>query len=161
MVSTSPNPPQPDILLLDTNILLIYARDGEPSRRLDQQLGLQAGRAQGIISVITVGEANAFAMKRNWGEKRRERLMEMMRSKLIPVDINRAEIFAAYAEIDYFSEKLAKPARPMGQNDMWIAATAHVLQIELVTTDKDFDHLHGTKLNRRWIDPTSLKPKSI
>lgn len=45
----------------------------------------------------------------------------------------------------------------LGQNDMWIAATAHVLDCELVTTDKDFDHLHGAKLRRRWIDPNSLR----
>jgi tRNA(fMet)-specific endonuclease VapC len=137
---------------------LIYAREGEPSRHLEERLGLQAGHVQGMISVITVGEANAFALKRNWGQKRRERLMELIRSKLVPIEINRAEIIAAYAEIDHFSEKVVKPARPMGQNDMWIAATARVLQIELVTTDKDFDHLHGKKMNRRWIDPISLKP---
>jgi len=46
----------------------------------------------------------------------------------------------------------------MGQNDMWIAATAHVLGCELVTTDKDFDHLHEAKVRCRWIDPASLKP---
>jgi tRNA(fMet)-specific endonuclease VapC len=74
----------------------------------------------------------------------------------ILIIINRPEVLAAYAEIDHYSEKVVKPAHPMGQNDMWIAATAHVLNCELVTTDKDFDHLHGQKLRRRWIDPISL-----
>jgi predicted nucleic acid-binding protein len=29
----------------------------------------------------------------------------------------------------------------MGKNDIWIAATASVFDLKLVTTDKDFDHL--------------------
>jgi tRNA(fMet)-specific endonuclease VapC len=161
MVAATTNPPSPQVLLFDTNILIIYAREGEPYRRLEAQLGLRNGRAQGIVSVITVGEALAFARKRNWGVKRREMLTELIRTKLAPIDINRPEILAAYAEIDHYCEKGVKPAHPMGQNDLWIAATAHVLNCELVTTDKDFDHLHGQKLRRRWIDPESLKsPKS-
>lgn len=157
MVASATPHRQPDVLLLDTNLLIIYAREGEPSRRLEAQLGLQAGRAQGLISVVTFGEAIAFALKNNWGPKRRQTLVELIRTKLIPIDINRPEILEAYADIDHFSEKVSKPARPLGQNDMWIAATAHVLDCELVTTDKDFNHLHGIKLRRRWIDPNSLR----
>jgi len=29
----------------------------------------------------------------------------------------------------------------MGKNDLWIAATAHVVDATILTTDKDFDHL--------------------
>lgn len=160
MVAASPKPNSSDVLLLDTNVVVVYARDGEPSRILEAQLGLRDGRAQGLVSVITVGEAIAFALKNNWGDARRNQLMELIRTKLVPVDINRQEILAAYAEIDHFSEKIEKPAKPMGQNDMWIAATARVLDCELVTMDKDFDHLDGTKIRRHWIDPSSLKPKA-
>lgn len=32
----------------------------------------------------------------------------------------------------------------MGKNDLWIAATAHVTQSILITTDLDFNHLHKT-----------------
>ena len=32
-------------------------------------------------------------------------------------------------------------ARNMGKNDVWIAATALYLDMELHTTDNDFDHL--------------------
>ncbi len=157
MVAAPPNPPPENVLLLDTNILLIYAREGESSRILERRLGLQAGRIQGLISVISVGETHAFALKLNWGSKRRDRIIDLIQSKLVPIDIHRPEIIKAYAEIDHFSEKVVKPARPMGQNDVWIAATALVLGCELVTTDKDFDHLHEAKIRRRWIDPASLK----
>ena len=40
----------------------------------------------------------------------------------------------------------------MGKNDLWIAATAHASGAVLVTTDKDFDHLHGIWLNREFVD---------
>jgi tRNA(fMet)-specific endonuclease VapC len=31
----------------------------------------------------------------------------------------------------------------MGKNDLWIAATTHLAQASLITTDADFDHLNG------------------
>ncbi|TVR37243.1 MAG: PIN domain-containing protein [Balneolaceae bacterium] len=31
----------------------------------------------------------------------------------------------------------------VGKNDLWIAATAHITNSKLVTTDDDFDHLDG------------------
>ena len=33
------------------------------------------------------------------------------------------------------------PARNMGKNDLWIAATASAFNLKLATTDKDFQHL--------------------
>lgn len=158
MVATSLNPARNDVLLLDTNIVVIYARAGEPSLRLEEQLGLQSGRVEGFVSIVTVGEAIAFALKKKWNQQRQDGLMELVRTKLVPIDINKPEILSAYAEIDHFSEQVVKPARRMGKNDLWIAATAKVLNCELVTTDGDFDHLNGVKIRRRWIDQTTLKP---
>jgi len=34
-------------------------------------------------------------------------------------------------------------ARNMGKNDLWIAPTASVLDMDLLTSDKDFEHLDG------------------
>jgi predicted nucleic acid-binding protein len=44
-------------------------------------------------------------------------------------------------------------SRNMGKNDIWIAATASVLNATLVTTDADFDHLNGVFLTVAYIDP--------
>jgi tRNA(fMet)-specific endonuclease VapC len=41
----------------------------------------------------------------------------------------------------------------MGKNDVWIAATAKATDVVLLTTDKDFDHLHDVLITRIWIDP--------
>ena len=52
-----------------------------------------------------------------------------------------------YAQVDAFSQgkltntPLQSSARNMGKNDIWIAATALYLDMELHTTDNDFDHL--------------------
>jgi tRNA(fMet)-specific endonuclease VapC len=35
----------------------------------------------------------------------------------------------------------------MGKNDLWIAVTASLLQIPLLTSDADFNHLEGHFLN--------------
>lgn len=40
----------------------------------------------------------------------------------------------------------------MGDNDLWIAATASVTNTPLITTDKDFEHLNGVFLELIWID---------
>ena len=40
----------------------------------------------------------------------------------------------------------------MGKNDLWIAATAHASGAVLVTTDQDFEHLHGVWLDRELVD---------
>ncbi len=40
----------------------------------------------------------------------------------------------------------------MGDNDIWVAATASVLNANLLTTDHDFDHLNGIFVNVFYID---------
>ncbi len=58
-------------------------------------------------------------------------------------------MYRLYADIDTFSQgkhetrTLTTSARNMGKNDLWIAATTAVLRANLLTTDKDFDHLDG------------------
>jgi tRNA(fMet)-specific endonuclease VapC len=52
-----------------------------------------------------------------------------------------------YAEIDVYSQshhpilRLPTSARKMGKNDLWIAATAAILNATLLSTDADFEHL--------------------
>jgi tRNA(fMet)-specific endonuclease VapC len=64
-------------------------------------------------------------------------------------------VVVAYGEIDTASHSFG---HKMGKNDLWIAATARVLGLTLLTTDKDFDHLHPTWVDREWVDPTSKLP---
>lgn len=66
------------------------------------------------------------------------------------------DVFDAYAAIDALSESIGIS---MGKNDVWIAAGVNTLQALLLTTDKDFDHLHPNYISRDWIDPALFKAK--
>jgi tRNA(fMet)-specific endonuclease VapC len=74
------------------------------------------------------------------------------------IDLNFRDIIDRYAEIDAFSQgrldgrKSNFTARNMGKNDLWIAATASVLDATLLTTDNDFNHLHDEFLSVAKID---------
>lgn len=55
-----------------------------------------------------------------------------------------------YAEIDTF---MVKHGHPVGDNDVWIAATAAAAGAVLLTTDKDFDPMHDRFLTRVYFEP--------
>ena len=143
--------------LLDTNILVIYVRATELTRRIEQDLKLLTGENDLVISVVTVGEIKSIARRNKWGKKKIESLEELLQRFLV-ADINVEAIVEKYAEIDTFSQgklpdkKVDFTARNMGKNDLWIAATGSVLNLMLVTTDGDFDHLHDEYLTVKKID---------
>lgn len=56
---------------------------------------------------------------------------------------------------DYTSYPFRTP-RNMGKNDLWIAATASLLNLQLVTTDGDFDHLDQTFLSLKKVFPKDI-----
>jgi len=101
------------------------------------------------VSVITIGEALAFARFCDCGDRRLDALRSLLREFVI-VDITSRAVLERYAEIDTF---LKRTGRTVGDNDTWIAACASVAEATLLTTDRDFDPLHGTYLDRVWIDP--------
>jgi predicted nucleic acid-binding protein len=143
--------------LLDTNILVIYVRATELTRKIEQDLKLLTGENDLVISVVTVGEIKSIARRNKWGKKKIESLGELLERFLV-ADINVEAIVEKYAEIDTFSQgklpdkKVDFTARNMGKNDLWIAATGAVLNLILVTTDGDFDHLNDEYLNVNKID---------
>jgi len=147
--------------LLDTNIVLTYARNTEVTKKLEAKLKLLSGDHRLIISIVSVGELKAFMKKNKWGNKKISQL-ERLVDKFMVADINVEEIIERYAEIDAFSQgklenrKSKFTARNMGKNDLWIAATASYLDVELITTDKDFEHLNGEYLIVNQIDLTKL-----
>jgi tRNA(fMet)-specific endonuclease VapC len=104
------------------------------------------GKNDGIISFASVGEALAFSLKNKWGISKQDKL-EILLSSITTIEIAGRELADAYANIDAFSQGRHPTlnsnftARNMGKNDLWIAATAHVYETTLLTTDNDFDHL--------------------
>lgn len=144
--------------LLDTGIVLGYARSAGYAEDVDKKFDIFANTP--LVSVVSKGEIYALAIQRNWGSNKLKLLDELLR-KLPVVDINDDQLIKRYAEIDAYSlgKNSAKPlpkghtARPMGKNDLWIAATASVVKAALLTTDHDFDHLNTTFLEVVYIDP--------
>ena len=143
--------------LIDTNILVIYVRDTDLTRRLEENLRLLTGRNNLVISVVSIGEIKSIAKQNKWGEKRVRRLIEIL-SQFLIADINVEDIIESYSEIDTYSQgKLEGKAtsftsRNMGKNDLWIAATAHVTGATLITADKDFGHLSPYFLKLEQVD---------
>jgi tRNA(fMet)-specific endonuclease VapC len=140
--------PETALILLDTNILVYLLRGKTVGKQIEADHKLYQRRLKPLISFITVGEMLALTLKFNWGNQRKEKLKNLLHELTI-VNIHEQNIVQTYANINHFSEKTIKPARPMGQNDMWIAATARCLDAWLITMDKDFDHLHQNKYIKR------------
>lgn len=133
---------------LDTGILLHYARGSALYTKIEQEEELQSGNAVLFTSVVNIAEIRSLALQSGWGERKLNLVMNQIQRMLV-TDIVAADqlLLKAYVEIDCWSKnKLPGRQRgasnPMGKNDLWIAATTHVLNATLLTLDGDFDHLH-------------------
>jgi len=147
-------------LLFDTNILLGLGK----SERAKQILKLINPDDNKIFaSIATMGELKSLLLQNNWGASRLQSLDHLLEDVVV-VDINE-NMMGTYAEIDAFSQR-RNPSysdypfptpRNMGKNDLWIAATAALLGLKLVTTDADFNHLHNVFIEVNCIKPEVLR----
>lgn len=147
--------------VLDTNIILSTLLNDKFDQYFERTYRKESDNL--VLSVVSEGELHALALKRNWGNKRVTQLLTVIRQYLIyPVKVQ--QLIGSYAYLDAYSQNklVNKPmakkfnARNMGKNDLWIAATAHVLSATLITTDKDFEHLNGTFFPIEFIDMNSF-----
>lgn len=137
------------LLLLDTNIVILLVRGGAVGQAIDSRFRLRERAERPLVSVVTLGEALAFARQRNWGADGIARLRDLTR-ELVPVNISAQPVLDRYAEIDTFMKRSGKT---LSDNDLWIAACASASEATLLTTDRDFDPLVGQYLDRVWVDP--------
>lgn len=138
------------LYLLDTNIIVHLVRNSDTGKAVEQRFALLSPEQELTISAVSKGELLSFAIQSAWGKRKMERLYKMLDGILsFPVEGN-SPLMEAYADIDAYSQgkhpNFLSPAgfssRNMGKNDLWIAATAFLLDVPLITTDNDFDHLH-------------------
>jgi len=138
--------------LLDTNIVLIYLRDERTKNFIEQEFAPFDTMNIPIVSVVSLGEIESIALRNNWGEKRFA-AVERFFEKCLVTDIHSKDVIRRYGEIDAYSQgklkdnPLNNSSRNMGKNDLWIAATASVINAKLLTSDKDFVHLYPSYLN--------------
>jgi len=103
--------------------------------------------AKTLVSVVVAAELRSFALKADWGYQK-VRAINLLVERFPPIEIT-DKLIDSYALIDAYSQGKLKgqplppgmSARNMGKNDLWIAATALYFDVELHTTDRDFDHL--------------------
>lgn len=130
--------------LLDTNALVHLVREDARGQSLEQKYGVLTGSAAPLICTVTEGEIRSLALQFAWGSVKRQR-MALLLGRLVAVPLNHPGLMNAYAVIDAFSKRNGKR---MSKNDIWIAAAANATGADLLTTDRDFDHLHPLFLNR-------------
>ena len=141
--------------LLDTNILLYYIRQDHLWDKVQNRFDLKTGI--NAISIINIGELWSIALRNQWGERRLKQL-ENISNEFTVIDLNIESVIKRYGEIDAFSQgklkerPLSTSARNMGKNDLWLAATASVLNLTLITSDQDFNHLAPTFLSLEALD---------
>jgi tRNA(fMet)-specific endonuclease VapC len=146
-------------LLLDTNVLIYLAKD----RTLTLLHRVNPDNQKVYVSVVTIAELKSFALQNGWGA-RKLGLLESLLEDISVIEVG--EILSdTYAQIDAYAQHrnprftnyAFKTARNMGKNDIWIAATAALLGLKLVTTDRDFDHLHGVFFDVQLFTPSDLQ----
>ena len=144
----------------DTNFLILFIRDNSPNENIRNVVNPQ--RRQEYISLVSQVELKSFAVQNDWGKLRMNKIQKLLDS-LNVVDINNPFVLDKYVDIDTFSQRKHptisspfKTPRNMGKNDIWIASTASVLNLQLVTTDSDFDHLNGIVLSVNKYLPKAL-----
>jgi tRNA(fMet)-specific endonuclease VapC len=142
------------VYLLDTNIVLHATRQDSPvSAALDAQFQLSQLPFRPAVCEVSIGELWAFAGK--WGERRRDLLRRTI-DELLVISIRREAIYLRWAELYSHARAHGLPIQH-DHNDVWIAATAHVTGLRLLSTDgKAFLPLRGTP----WVDLTLVDSKT-
>jgi len=144
--------------VLDTNIVLGYLRGAPYAAYIEKTFSPLTPPNIPFQSVASVAELESFVLPLGYGAEKRRRLDELIR-RVPLVNIESPCLVDRYAEIDAFRQNKhpkhkrdGQNAFAMSDNDIWIAATASVLQATLLTTDKDFAPLNQVFLDVCVID---------
>ena len=147
-------------VLLDTNIILNLIRACNYQQVFEFVI---PENCKIFISIVSEAEIRSIAIRQNWGKRKLNSLDGFLVGVSI-VEVNPL-LVPTYAQIDSYSQRKNpefgpypfKSARNMGKNDLWIASVAAILNLQLVTTDNDFDHLHGVFFEVRKMNPDGFK----
>jgi tRNA(fMet)-specific endonuclease VapC len=138
------------LYLLDTNILVRLIRQDSFGQYLNTTYSFLTTDPRPLISVVTDGEIRSLAHQWRWGRQKKEQMRFLVGFfRRAPID---DVVLETYALMDAYSETIGKP---MGKNDVWIAAAAFAYDAHLVTTDHDFTHLTPVFITLDLVDPQS------
>ena len=129
--------------LLDTNIC-IYIKNHRPAEVLARFTKLPPGKV--AMSVITYGEL-CFGAEKSAKPKETRQILEHL-TALIPVLPLDASISTHYGKI---RQHLQASGKPIGNNDLWIAAHALANKLILVTNNTtEFERVPGLRVEN-WV----------
>lgn len=120
--------------LLDTNAIIAFLKgDIKVSQKLSAEKEL-------FVSCVSVGEMyyganNSFQKDKNIALY--DSFFETC--KILSID---SKVAASYGELRFYLKTIG---RPIPENDIWIAATAQVFSLSILTFDKDFSYF-GNKV---------------
>ena len=119
-------------LLLDTNaVIALFAREPLIERRLEVATDV-------FVSCVALGELYFGARKSTRPTENLTRVEEFSTTvAVLPCD---SEIARTYGIV---KNRLREKARPIPENDVWIAATACNHDLILLTRDAHFDSVEG------------------
>jgi tRNA(fMet)-specific endonuclease VapC len=137
--------------VLDTSALLPLLRGKELGELIDRTFGLRAAPYLHTLSIVTHAELWVLIERNGWGDDRKA-AVEKALQEFVTVDVAGSQIVSAYRKVEASSVGIT-----MGKNDVWIATTAMITGLPLITTDKDFNHLDGKLLQVHYVDPASTQ----
>ena len=144
------------LYLLDTSILLHFARGRELGRYIRSTFELDSLVFRPLVSIVRHGEIWVLADRNRWdAEKRAE--CERILQDVITEELGDQNILDAYVELSRVAMEYPGGARKLGDNDMWVAATAKAAQAILLTTDRDFLIFHPDYFTITYIDPAAFR----
>jgi len=129
--------------LLDTDIC-IYVRKKKPDKLLQRFHQLQPNEA--AVSVITFGELLYGAIKREQMVAEREKWLQLVHLlAVLPMPEGASEKYGI------IRAELKAKGKPIGNNDLWIAAHAMAAGLILVTNnEREFRRVKGLKI-QNWV----------
>lgn len=144
-------------IVIDTCVFIHIVRNTITGKKCLEQIEKYDEAANVIVSVVTKAELESFIAQNNWGKPKIEKLNKIL-EEITFIDVSNADklLIDSYSDIDAFSKRKTKDksgnllkgsAKKMGKNDLWIAPTAYSLDIPLMTTDGDFEHLNETLMD--------------
>ena len=119
--------------LLDTSVMLLLIRGGEPGRAVDRRFGLSTAADRPFVSIVTHAELQVLARGNGWGRAKMEALATAL-ANVVTIDVRSGALLEAYASIELASRQHRPSARTMSQNDVWIAATAKVTRATILAS---------------------------
>jgi tRNA(fMet)-specific endonuclease VapC len=141
--------PHNQLIILDTNVLLHLARGNGTGQAINAKYVLSARPEKPILSTVVEGELRGFAAWRGWGIDRLSKLDGLL-NELVRLPSSEPEVVSAYAEL--FAHQLRKGLK-IGENDLWIAASARAVDAIVLTCDTDFKKLDPQMVKYEYFDP--------